>query len=173
MFTGFTGPVWRALENSTLGTTIASSEWMFPTIETIHVIAIVTVIGTIAAMDLRLLGLTSRGKSVRAMEHDTLPITWAAFAVALVSGSLLFVSKATSYMVNPYFLIKDALLVAAFFNMLAFHFYVSKDVDHWGQPGGAIPLGAKLSGILSLLLWIAIPFCGRVVGFTLGVYYAS
>ena len=83
------GPLWRSLENSTLGTTIAGSEWMFPTLETIHVIAIVTVIGCVAAMDLRLLGITSRGKSVQAMERDTLPLTWIAFAVALVSGGLL------------------------------------------------------------------------------------
>ena len=169
----FEGPLWRALENSTLGTTIARSDWMFPTLETIHVISIVTVIGCVAAMDLRLLGITSRGKSVQATEHDTLPIVWIAFAIALVTGSLLFVSKATSYMVNPYFLTKDALMVLAGLNMLAFHFYFSKDIDHWGRPGGAIPMGAKLSATLSLLLWMAIPFCGRVIGFTLGVYYAS
>jgi hypothetical protein len=167
------GPLWRSLENSTLGTTIAGSEWMFPTLETIHVIAIVTVIGCVAAMDLRLLGITSRGKSVQAMERDTLPLTWIAFAVALVSGGLLFVSKATSYMVNPYFLTKDALMLLAGVNMLVFHFHFSKDIDLWGQPGGAIPLGAKVSATLSLLLWMAIPFCGRVIGFTLGVYYAS
>lgn len=168
-----TGPLWRALENSNLGTTIASSEWMFPTIETIHVISIVTVIGCIAALDLRLLGVTSGSKSVQAMEHDTLPIIWIAFAIALVSGGLLFVSKATSYMVNPYFLIKDALMVVAGLNMAAFHFYFSKGIGQWGKPGGAAPLNAKLSATLSLLLWMAIPFCGRVIGFTLGVYYAG
>jgi hypothetical protein len=54
-----------------------------------------------------------------------------------------------------------------------FHFRFSKDIGLWGQPGGAIPLGAKVSATLSLLLWMAIPFCGRVIGFTLGVYYAS
>ena len=168
-----TGPLWRALEHSDLGTTIASSEWMFPTLETIHVISIVTVIGCIAAMDLRLLGITSRGKSVQAMEHDTLPITWIAFAIAVASGGLLFVSKATSYMVNPYFLWKTALMALAGVNMLVFHRVFSKGIDSWGKPGGAIPLNVKLSATLSLLLWLAIPFCGRVVGFTLGVYYAS
>jgi len=65
------------------------------------------------------------------------------------------------------------LMLLAGVNMLVFHFHFSKDIDQWGQPGGAIPLGAKLSATLSLLLWMAIPFCGRVIGFTLGVYYAS
>ena len=63
--------LWSAIEASDLGTTIASSEWMFPTIETFHVIAIVTVIGAILIMDLRLLGLTSRNRTVAAVEKET------------------------------------------------------------------------------------------------------
>jgi hypothetical protein len=119
------GSIWQQIEASNLGSTIASSEWMFPTIETIHVIAIVTVIGCIAAMDLRLLGLTSGTKSVQAKERDTLPVIWTAFVLALITGGLLFVSKASSYMANPYFLTKDALMVVAGLNMLAFHFIFS------------------------------------------------
>lgn len=164
-------PLFVSIENSTLGTTIASNEWMFPTIETIHVFAIVTVIGCIAIMDMRLLGLTSRNKSVKAMEHDTIPVTWVGFAVALLTGSLLFVSKATSYMANPYFLWKMGLMLIAGLNMAIFHRVLSRGVEQWGQPGGAVPAAVKLSGLLSLLLWMIIPFCGRAVGFTLGVYY--
>ena len=165
--------IWQSIEGSNLGTTISGSDWMFPTFETLHVIAIVTVIGCIAAMDLRLLGLASGTKSVQAMERDTLPVTWIAFAMALITGGLLFVSKAASYMANPYFLWKTGLMVLAGINMAVFHRYVSKDIDRWGQPGAAIPAGAKLSATLSLLLWVAIPFCGRVIGFTLGIYYAG
>jgi hypothetical protein len=164
------GSIWSGLENSPLGTTIASSEWMFPTLETIHVIAIVTVIGTIAIMDLRLVGLASGNRPVRTLAHDTLPMTWAAFALAAVSGSLLFVSKASTYMVNPYFLAKFGLMAIAGANMVLFHRYVSKDMDSWGVPGTSVPLNAKIAGVISLALWVAIPFCGRITGFTLGVY---
>jgi hypothetical protein len=165
------GTIWQGLENSDLGTTIAGSEWMFPTLETIHVIAIVTVIGAIAIMDLRLLGLTSANRTVQAMARDTLPVTWIAFALAVVSGGLLFVSKASTYMVNPYFVGKFVLMAVAGVNMAVFHRHVSRGIDSWGAPGGVIPLSAKASGALSLLLWMAIPFCGRIIGFTLGVYY--
>jgi hypothetical protein len=164
--------IWQTIESSAFSSTIASSEWMFPTIETIHVIAIVTVIGAIAMMDMRLLGLASANRTVRALADDTLPVTWTAFALAVVTGLLLFVSKATSYMVNPYFLWKFAFMAAAGINMAVFHRYVAKGMDDWGAPGHAVPLNAKLAGSLSLALWIAIPFCGRVIGFTLGVYYA-
>lgn len=163
--------IWQNLEGSALGTRIAGSEWMFPTIETIHVFALVTVIGCIAIMDMRLLGLNSTSRTVRALEKDTISLTWAAFLVAVISGLLMFVSKATSYMANPYFLWKMGLMVLAGINMAIFHRVVSKGVADWGQPGAAIPLAAKVSGLASLALWAAIPFLGRIVGFTLGVYY--
>jgi hypothetical protein len=164
--------LWQAIENSSFSSAIASSEWMFPTIETLHVGAIVTVIGAIAMMDMRLLGLNSN-RTVRAVAHETLPVTWIAFGLAVVTGLLLFVSKATSYMVNPYFLWKFGFMALAGLNMVAFHRHVSKGMDDWGAPGQAIPLNAKLAGALSLCLWAVIPFCGRVIGFTLGVYYTA
>lgn len=164
-------PLFVSIENSAIGTTIAGNEWMFPTIETIHVFAIVTVIGAIAIMDLRLLGLASNAKTVRAMERDTVPLTWLAFALATLTGLLLFVSKATSYMANPYFLGKMALLALAGLNMAVFHRVFARDIEQWGSPGGKIPAVAKLSGALSLVFWVVIPLCGRIVGFTLGVYY--
>jgi len=163
--------LWSAIEASDLGTTIASSEWMFPTIETFHVIAIVTVIGAILIMDLRLLGLTSRNRTVAAVEKDTIPLTWVAFALAVVTGLLLFVSKATTYMANPYFLWKMVLLALAGINMLVFQRIISKGRDRWGAPGMPTPAAAKIAGLLSLGFWTIIPFCGRVIGFTLGVYY--
>jgi len=165
--------IWQNIEASGMGVRIAESEWMFPTIETLHVFALVTVIGCIAIMDIRLLGIAGANRTVQALERDTIPLTWKAFALATVTGLLMFVSKAATYMANPYFLWKMGLMVLAGINMAIFHRIASKDVEHWGQPGAAIPAAAKLSGLLSLALWIAIPFCGRIVGFTLGTYYAA
>ena len=164
--------VWQRIEGSSLGTTIAEAELLFPTIETVHVIALVTVVGVIAIMDLRLLGLASTKKSVAAMERDTVPLTWVAFGLALVTGLLMWVSKAATYMANPYFLWKMGLMLLAGVNMFIFHRVVAKGMGTWGQPGGQIPTAAKVSGLVSLALWMVIPLCGRIVGFTLGVYYA-
>ena len=128
-------------------------------------------LGVIALMDLRLLGLVGGSKSVAAMERDTVPVVWTAFALALVSGGLLFVSKAATYMANPYFLWKMGLMLLAGLNMAIFHVVWSKGMADWGRPGRQVPTAAKLSGLLSLALWMVIPLCGRIVGFTLGVYY--
>lgn len=159
----------QALQSSSLGDYVASSPTAFPLLESIHVIAIVTVFGTIAIMDMRLLGLTSRGRAITAISRDTLGLTWGAFLLALITGSLLFVSKATSYTINPYFQVKMALIALAGLNMIAFHAFVWKGVAAWDD-GTAIPRAAKIAGLASLALWTVVIFCGRVIGFTLGVY---
>jgi hypothetical protein len=161
--------VWQALETSAVGTFVAESAWAFPTIESLHVIAIVTVVGSIAIMDLRLLGVASRDRAVTAMSNDTLPWTWGAFVIAAITGSLLFVSKASGYMANPYFLAKMAMLVCAGINMGVLHLSVWRTVHHW-DTDQSVPRAAKIAGALSLFFWILVVFFGRAIGFTLGIY---
>ncbi len=161
--------IWESIQYSAPGIAIAESLWMFPTIETVHVIALVTVLGTIFVMDLRLLGVASTSYPVTAMSRDTLKWTWAAFVVAAISGTLMFISKASSYMINPYFVGKMILLGIAGLNMAYFHSVTWKTVDQWDR-SPVVPTRAKVAGITSLLFWIGIVFFGRVIGFTLGVY---
>jgi hypothetical protein len=158
--------IWQSVENWPLSQYVASSSWAFPTIESIHVIAIAIVFGTIVIMDLRLLGLASKGSRVTEIEHDTLRWTWAAFGVAVVTGLLLFISKATNYTVNPYFLWKMVLIAAAGTNMLVFHLITWKSIGSWDS-SPALPTGAKLAGGVSLGLWIVVVFLARAIGFTL------
>ena len=84
--------IWESIEYSSLGITIAESTWMFPTIETLHVIGLVTVLGMIAIVDLRLIGVSSRALAVTKLSKDTLPWVWGAFALAAITGGLLFIS---------------------------------------------------------------------------------
>ena len=161
--------IWESIEYSTLGTTIAESTWMFPTIETIHVIALVTVLGTIAIVDLRLIGVAGRQLAVTKLSKDTLPWTWGAFLIAAITGSLLFVSKASSYVANPWFLWKMCMMALAGFNMMYFNFITQRTVEHWDLDP-SVPGAAKLAGGLSLAFWFAVVVCGRLIGFTLGIF---
>jgi hypothetical protein len=164
--------LWQWLENSALGQYIAASSWAFPTIETVHVIAIVTVVGSIAVMDLRLLGLASKESRVTEMSNDTLPWTWGAFVIAMISGGLLFISKATTYMVNPFFLWKMVLIAIAGVNMLVFHLITWKTVKVW-DADPQLPRGAKIAGGVSLGFWIVVVFVARAIGFTLDKFSQS
>jgi hypothetical protein len=162
--------IWESIEYSTLGVTIAESTWMFPTIETLHVIGLVTVLGMIAIVDLRLIGVASRQLAVTKLSRDTLPWVWGAFALAAVTGLLLFISKASSYVINPYFLWKMVMLALAGLNMLYFNLMTSRTVKHWDLDP-SVPFAAKLAGALSLIFWLAVVFFGRAIGFTLGIFY--
>jgi len=162
--------IWESIEYSQLGITIAESTWMFPTLETIHVIALTTVLGMIAIVDLRLVGVGSRALAVTKLSKDTLPWVWGAFILAAITGSLLFISKATSYVVNPYFLWKLVMLSLAGMNMMYFHFFTYRTVEHWDLDP-SVPTGAKVAGALSLIFWLAVVFFGRAIGFTLGIFY--
>ena len=162
--------IWERIEYSSVGTYIAESTWAFPTLETLHVIALVTVLGTILVMDLRMLGLTSNKFAVTATSKDTLPWTWGAFVFAAVTGGLLFVSKASSYVINPYFLWKMVLIALAGVNMMYFHFITWRTVEHWDRDA-SMPFSVKLAATLSLLLWIGVVFLGRAIGFTLSFFY--
>jgi hypothetical protein len=162
----------RAVQATPLAQYISASAWAFPTLESIHVIAITTVVGTVAVMDLRLLGLASGSSKVTEVSHDTLRWTWLAFALALVTGSLLFTTKAADYSVNPFFDWKMILMAAAGINMAVFHLVTWAGVSRWDS-AAAPPLGARLAGGLSLGLWIGVVFFARVVGFTLDKFTAS
>jgi hypothetical protein len=162
--------IWERLEYSSFGTTIAESTWMFPTLETLHVIALVTVLGTIFVMDLRMLGLTSNKFAVTKTANDTLPWTWGAFVLAAITGLLLFASKASSYVINPYFLWKMAMLALAGLNMMYFHFITYRTVEHWDRDA-SMPVSVKVAGALSLVFWLLVVFFGRAIGFTLGMFY--
>ncbi len=164
--------LWPAIEGSPVGQFIAASSWAFPTLECVHVIAITTVIGTILVMDLRLIGLASTQIPVTVMSKDTLSWTWGAFVLAFITGTLLFVSKATNYVVNPFFFWKLVMIGVAGVNMAIFNFITSRSVESW-DADPQLPRNAKIAGGVSLSLWVLIVFLGRAIGFTLDKYYTG
>jgi uncharacterized membrane protein len=160
-------PDWIAyLEGSELADTIRENDLLFPVIESVHVLAICLVVGSILVVDLRLLGLASVNRPVSRLTHSILPLTWCAFAVAVVSGGLMFISNAAKYLGNGYFIAKMALIAVAGLNMIIFHAISAKDMPKW-ENGPRPPLPARVAGGLSILLWIAVVACGRWIGFTM------
>lgn len=138
--------------------------WVFPLVETVHVLALSTVFGSIFMIDMRLLGLGHRDAKVSALSRAVLPWTWSAFAIAAVTGSAMFISKATTYFYNVPFRLKFLVMALAGINMLVFQFGVNRTVTAWDI--GPIPRRARVAGALSILLWMGVIYCGRWVGFT-------
>jgi hypothetical protein len=155
-------------EDSGLADNIRENDLLFPLIESVHVLSISLVVGSILVADLRLLGLASIDRPVSRVISGVLPLTWSAFAVAVVSGGLMFISNATKYLANGFFVAKLFLILAAGLNMAVFHAISARNLSQW-EKQTAPPLPARLAGGLSILLWIAVVACGRWIGFTMQV----
>lgn len=152
------------LEAQPFATAIAESGWLFPAIEVVHVVALTLVVGSIAMLDLRLLGVSRRNYGVLELAAQTLPWTWGAFAAALFSGALMFSSAATSYADNVPFRIKLILIALAGGNMAIFHLTAYRTAHRWNHQLPT-PVAARIAGTLSLTFWIGVIFFGRWIGF--------
>jgi hypothetical protein len=156
------------LESTPLAVYIAESTIAFPAIEIVHVVAITLVFGTIAIVDFRLLGLGSNNRAVTELCRDVLPWTWAAFAIAAITGTLLFIHHATEYFANTAFRMKMLLMLAAAINMIVFELITFRGVAKWDRDVPVVPAG-KVAGTVSIFCWLGVVGFGRWVGFTVGV----
>jgi hypothetical protein len=143
---------------------LAISENWFPLVESLHVIAIALVAGTIFIVDTRLLGLTSKHLSFTYVSDRLLPWTWAAFVASVITGALMFIGNAVGYYDNTPFRVKMVLLLLAGVNMLFFQMVTFRGVATWDsdRPPGA----ARTAGFVSISLWCGIIVFGRWIGFS-------
>ncbi|HEY0340976.1 MAG TPA: DUF6644 family protein, partial [Steroidobacteraceae bacterium] len=155
----------KSLEDTGLASGIRDSLYFFPFIEAVHVMALSVVFGTIMIVDLRLLGVASTHRPFARMSAELLRITWGAFTVAALTGALMFMTNARVYAANTSFRVKMVLLLLAGINMAFFHLTAGRSVALWDKERSAPRIG-RATAALSLSLWIAIIFAGRVIGFT-------
>jgi hypothetical protein len=138
---------------------------LYPLVEIVHIVGFTVLVGAVAMFDLRLLGFgparPAEALPVQALARHLLPWSWAALLLIVPSGVLLF-STQPELLDNRTFLLKLALIGAAGGNALAFHVGPWRAVARW--PARA-PLRARLHATLSLLLWIGVIACGRLLAY--------
>ncbi|HUD21614.1 MAG TPA: DUF6644 family protein [Acidobacteriaceae bacterium] len=154
----------QLLYDSNFGTMIRESNNAFPIIESIHVLSITLLIGTIAVLDLRMLGLVLRPIPVTRVARGVLPLTWSGFTVSFVTGFLLFWSEAAKNYSNPAFRAKLILLALAGLNPLIFHTTIYRRVYQWEELHVS-PWRARAAAIASLTLWSGVIIAGRAIAY--------
>ena len=153
------------LHDTSIGTSIRESLWLFPVIDAIHVLGLGLSIGTIVWFDLRLLGLKMMDRSVSELWRQLMPYAAVGFAVMFISGTLLFWSEAVRAWNSIFFKIKLLALLLAGLNALIFQLTVHRSLALWDkQP--IPPIQARIAGLLSLLLWGTIIAAGRTMAYT-------
>lgn len=145
-------------------TALRESLWLFPAVETAHVLAITLLAGSIAILDLRLLGAVLRRERVTVVARQVLPLVWTGFAILVITGVLLFAAEAAKSYANPAFRIKLVLLVLAGLNPLIYYRIVYRRIEQW-DASPATPLAARLAGGASITLWTAIITAGRATAY--------
>ena len=158
--------VLEGIQGSALAEWIRGTNAAMPVIEATHVVAAVMVLGTVLIVDLRLLKLTDSARALTRVTRETLPLTWAAFALAVGTGALMFTTSAATYFGNPAFRLKALALLAAGLNMALFQLSTTRGIAAWDI--GAPPRAARVAGLVSLLLWASVVLLGRWIGFTKG-----
>lgn len=154
----------RWLEASAAATRIRDASWLYPAVETVHIVGFVIAVGAAVTFDLRLLGM-SRAIRITELARHVLPWARRGFVLLVVpSGLLLFATQATSLAASGVFRLKLSLIVLAGFNALVFHARTMKSVDTW-DCDAPTPVAAKVSGAISLILWMSVISCGRLLAY--------
>lgn len=143
---------------------LGASLYGFPLVDAAHILFQAFVVGSIAALDLRLLGCFMQHRRVSELAQRILPWTWWAFAGATLTGVVLFMINASKFVENRAFAIKLLLMALAGINMLAFHRWTYRSVSEWDLQSPPPP-AARIAGALSLTLWIGVVLFGRYVWF--------
>ena len=143
---------------------IHESLWLYPIIESVHVLGTCLFFGMVMLLDLRLLGITLRSIPVTDVTKRLLPWTLAGFLPMAITGSLLVYQEPLRAYNNVFFRTKFIMLILAGLNALAFHTGIYKRVADWDRDPVA-PFRARFAGTFSLLLWIGVIACGRLIAY--------
>jgi hypothetical protein len=154
----------QGIEGSQLARWMREALWAYPAVEAIHILALGLVVGSVVVVDLRLLGL-SRDLSVSRLSRLALPWTVGAFCVAMFTGLLMFTAHAEDFLTNRVFALKMGLILAAGVNAGVMHTGAWRSIAQW-DTGAMPPASVRIAAALSIVLWIAVVACGRLLAYT-------
>jgi len=142
--------MWEALEQMGWVKTLGSTGWMYSTVAVTHYLTMFWFIGSIAVVDLRVMGIAARRRGIRELAEQLFPWAWIGFALAVISGFLMFATDAGDWAPDKVFHVKLTLIAVS----AVFAFIVQRGARRWAQDP-AVPRAAKIIALISLLLWVA------------------
>lgn len=135
-----------------------TTEWAFPLAEVFHLVGFALLIGTIALVSLRLLGLGMKRQTSAELQKATAPFQLIGLVVVLISGFLIFSSDPGLYLLeSPVFHLKMTTLVIA----ILFNWTIHKKTALLPDPGTT----GVVVGVISLLLWGSLIVDGIMIAF--------
>lgn len=152
-----------ALAASAPAVHLRHSTWLYPVVNAAHILGFALLVGAIAPVDAKLLGLWP-GVPLRFFARTLLPFAIGGAVLAIVAGVLLFIVQPADYLALPVFVAKIALVAAGLANALLLHASRAWR-EHVGRDGGATGPRLRVAAALSLAIWLAVLLLGRLIGF--------
>jgi hypothetical protein len=140
------------------------SLYVWPLVESTHVLSLTLFVGTAAMLDLRLLGVAFARVPASEFTNRLLSWTRLGFAIMVVTGVLLFTATPVTYYESLFFRLKVILLLVAGFNVWWFHTRTHDGVAAW-ELNARPPRAARVAAIVSLLAWTGVVVAGRLVAY--------
>ena len=153
-------PFFQWSQNTWIGLLMRDSNWLFPAVEGVHIVALTMLLGAIALLDMRLYGVTLRNKPVSELARELAPWTLYSLVVILVTGAMLFASESVKVFGSGPFQLKMVLLFSAMFLQYTIYRRLTKTDEALVSPRWR-----KLAATLSLILWFGIGWAGRFIAF--------
>src|SRR5277367_4932526 len=139
------------------------SLYMYAITESTHVISIMFFDGTIAMVDLRLLGIAYRQVPVSQMLSRMLPWTIAGFVLSVITGAMLFLAIPIRTYHSLWFRLKCIVILIALINIVVFTFKVERNKAAWDL--GPVPRKSKICAAISLSAWACVIVFGRLIAY--------
>lgn len=152
------------IESTAVSQAMRSGRWLYPAIEGLHIAGFVLLVGGALLFDLRVLGV-SRSLPAQALSRLLLRGARLGFAMAAPAGLLLFSADPVGLSTNPALQLKLGLIGLAGANIAFFHYRAWPSLGGGGPASGAAPLAARASALLSILIWLAVIGCGRLIAY--------
>jgi hypothetical protein len=149
------------LSNTPLSLTIQTVLWIIPAVQTLHILCVAVVMFSVAMLDLRLLGFVGRRHPVSQVVGRSLPWVWGALPILAASGSILIIGEPSREILNPYFRAKIVMLAAVVAITWVVQRQNKRSAGYWETRTAA----SRLTGALSLLLWVGIVAAGRWIAY--------
>ena len=153
-------PFFKWVNSTWVSKAINDSNWLFPAIEAVHIVALALLFGAALALYLRVLGVMLRGIPTPRLARELAPWTLCSLILILVSGALLFIAEAVKSFYSTPFKIKIELLVLA----IVFHYTVGRKIVQMDE-GRVSPAFSKAAAVVGIALWLSVGFAGRAIGF--------
>lgn len=149
------------LSNTSLSMAIQNHNWVIPSVQSVHILAIATVMASVVMLDVRLLGLNGRGQTVPEVAHRFLPWVWCAVCVLAVSGAILIIGEPARELESQVFWTKMTLLACVLILTGAFQLGAFRRESFWERRR----VLASVTAVASLGLWVAILAAGRWIAY--------